>query len=81
MSPSPSEELALFQGIRTQTARILRSLPADALDREAVLVKPGNEEVTRTVGQFLSGITAHVRHHLSFVEAKRLALGLAPLPQ
>ena len=77
----PAEELALFQTIRTQTARILRSMPADALDRQAVLVKPGNEEVTRTVRQFLSGITTHVRHHLSFVEEKRLALGLPPLPQ
>lgn len=77
----PAEELVLFQTIRTQTARILRSMPADALDRQAVLVKPGNEEVTRTVGQFLTGITAHVRHHLSFVEEKRLALGLPPLPQ
>ena len=77
----PAEELALFRAIRTQTARILRSMPADALDRQAVLVKPGNEEVTRTVRQFLSGITTHVRHHLSFVEEKRLALGLPPLPQ
>jgi uncharacterized damage-inducible protein DinB len=77
----PAEELALFQTIRTQTAHILRSLPADALDRQAVLVKPGNEEVTRTVRQFLTGITAHVRHHLSFVEEKRLALGLPLLSQ
>ena len=77
----PAEELALFRAIRTQTARILRSMPADALDRQAVLVKPGNEEVTRTVRQFLSGITDHVRHHLSFVEEKRLALGLPHLPQ
>ena len=77
----PAEELALFQAIRTQTARILRSLPAEALDRQAVLVKPGNEEVTRTVSQFLTGITAHVWHHLSFVEEKRLALGLSPSRQ
>jgi hypothetical protein len=72
----PAEEIALFKAIRTQTARILRSMPADALDRQAVLVKPGSEEVTRTVRQFLTGITAHVGHHLSFVEEKRLALGL-----
>ena len=71
----PAEELVLFQAVRAQTARILRSLPANALDRQAVLVKPGNE-VTRTVRQFLTGITEHVMHHLTFVEEKRTALGL-----
>ena len=72
----------ILLGLRGQAkTRILRSMPPDALDRQAVLVKPGNEEVARTVNQFVSGITTHVRHHLSIVEEKRLALGLPPLPQ
>ena len=34
-------------------------------------------ETTRTVQQFLTGITKHVAHHLAFVYEKQWALGLA----
>jgi hypothetical protein len=69
------EAMALFQTIRNQTARILRAVPG-SLDRQALLVKAGGEEAARTVGQFISGITQHVTHHLAFVHEKRRALGL-----
>jgi DNA-binding transcriptional ArsR family regulator len=49
----------------------------NALDRQAVLVAADGAETTRTVQQFLTGITKHVAHHLAFVYEKRRALGLA----
>jgi hypothetical protein len=72
-----AEELACFETIRNQTARIVRSFPDSVLDRNVVLVKVTGEEVTRTVREFLTGITGHVNHHLAFVHEKRKALGLA----
>lgn len=71
------EELALFSLTRTQTARILKALPAGTLDRTVVLVKADGDEVTRPIRQVITGITQHIGHHLGFVEEKRRALGLA----
>ena len=71
------EELTIFETIRNQTARIVRSFPESALDRNVVLIKVTGEEVTKTVRQLLTGITGHVKHHLGFVIEKRKALGLA----
>ena len=76
-SRDAEEELRLFQTIRNETARIIRAMPPNALDRQAVLVKAGGVEVTRSVRQFLTGITGHVAHHLAFVYEKRRTLGLA----
>ena len=76
-SRDAEEELALFQTIRNETARIIRAMPPNAVDRQAVLVKAGGVEVTRSIRQFLTGITGHVAHHLAFVHEKRRALGLA----
>jgi uncharacterized damage-inducible protein DinB len=76
-SRDAEEELTLFQTIRNETARIIRAMPPDALDRQAVLVKAGGVEVTRSIRQFLTGITGHVAHHLAFVHEKCRALGLA----
>jgi hypothetical protein len=73
-----AEELTLFQILRNETARIIRAMPPNVLDRQAVLVKAGGAEVTRSVRQFMTGITEHVAHHLAFVHEKRRALGLAP---
>ena len=72
-----AEELTLFQTIRCETARIVRAMLPNALDRQAVLVTADGAETTRTVQQFLTGITKHVAHHLAFVYEKRRALGLA----
>jgi uncharacterized damage-inducible protein DinB len=70
------EELACFETIRNQTARIVRSFPEEALDREVILLKNTGEEVTWSVRKALTIITGHVGHHLAFVEEKRKALGL-----
>ena len=72
-----AEELTSFETIRNQTARILRSFPESALDRNVVLVKVTGEEVTRSVREFLTGMVGHVNHHLGFVIEKRRAMGLA----
>ena len=72
-----AEELTLFQTIRCETARVVRALLPDVLNRQAVLVTADGAETTRTVQQFLTGITTHVAHHLAFVYEKRRALGLA----
>jgi hypothetical protein len=72
-----AEELTLFRTIRCETARIVRAMLPNALDRQAVLVAADGAETTRTVQQFLTGITKHVAHHLAFVYEKRRALGLA----
>jgi uncharacterized damage-inducible protein DinB len=71
------EELEYFTLIRNETARILRALPSDALQRTAMLIKANGEEVTKTVEQFVSGITSHVAHHLQFVHEKRRILGIS----
>ncbi|MHC5540508.1 DinB family protein [Singulisphaera rosea] len=71
------EEPTIFEAIRNQTARIVGAFPESALDRELILVKVTGEEVTKTVGQLLTGITGHAKHHLAFVVEKRKALGIA----
>jgi uncharacterized damage-inducible protein DinB len=71
-----AEELTCFETIRSQTARIVRSFPEAALDREVILVKAGGEEVTWSVRKAITLITGHVKHHLAFVGEKRQALGL-----
>ncbi len=70
-----AEELEFFALLRKETARILAGLPATALEREAILVKPDGSEVKKTIGQFVSGISAHAIHHLGFVPEKRRLLG------
>jgi uncharacterized damage-inducible protein DinB len=71
------EELALFEMIRRQMARILRTLPESALAREGIYRHDGKDE-PRPLERFLTTITNHVPHHLKFVQEKRRALGLAP---
>ncbi len=75
-----AEELTCFETIRSQTARIVRSFPESALDRNVVLVKVTGEEVTRPVREFLTGMVGHVKHHLGFVIEKRRAMGLSTHP-
>src|SRR5262249_14817504 len=75
-----AEELTLFQTIRCETARIVRALLPNALDRQAVLVAADGPETTRSVQAFLTGITKHVAPHLAFVYETRRALGLTAPP-
>ncbi len=66
------EELVLIERTRSQMARILRTLPDEALGRVGV----HNERGPRTLEDLLTGATNHITHHLKFVADKRRALGL-----
>src|SRR5262249_1489901 len=66
------EELAIIEQTRRQMARILRTLPAEALTRVGV----HNERGPRTLEQLLTGAIDHLPHHVKFIHEKRRALGL-----
>ena len=66
------EELAIVEKTRRQMARILRTLPDEALARVGV----HNERGPRTLEQLLTGATNHIQHHVKFIAEKRRALGL-----
>jgi uncharacterized damage-inducible protein DinB len=67
------EELTIIERTRAQMARILRTLPDEALKRVGV----HNERGPRTLEDLLTGATNHITHHLKFVADKRRALGLS----
>jgi uncharacterized damage-inducible protein DinB len=66
------EELAIVEKTRRQMARILRTLPEEALARVGV----HSERGPRTLEQLLDGATGHIPHHVKFIREKRQALGL-----
>src|SRR5712691_8268163 len=66
------EELTLIERTRSQMARILRKLPAEALAR----VGNHNERGQLTLEQMLGNMINHIPHHAKFVAEKRKALGL-----
>jgi hypothetical protein len=65
------EELGLIERTRAQMARILRTLPPEALQR------PGthNERGPLTLERMLTSGINHIPHHVKFIEEKRKALG------
>ena len=66
------EELAICEKTRSQMARILRTLPAEALTRVGL----HNERGQVTLEQLLTVAINHIPHHVKFVREKRQALGL-----
>ena len=68
----PEEELALLERTRSQMARILRALPADAWQR----VGTHNERGPLTLERLVMTAANHIPHHVRFIEEKRQALGL-----
>ena len=66
------EELTIIEKTRSQLARILRTLPAEALNRVGV----HNERGPMTLERMLTTATNHIPHHLKFIQEKRHALGL-----
>lgn len=66
------EELTILERTRSQMARILRTLPDEALRRAGV----HNERGPLTLEQLLTGVTGHLTHHVAFIPDKRKALGL-----
>ncbi|HXG10256.1 MAG TPA: DinB family protein [Gemmataceae bacterium] len=67
------EELTIIDQTRRQMARILRTLPAEALARVGV----HNERGPRTLEDLLTTAINHIPHHVKFIWEKRRALGLA----
>ena len=67
------EELAIVDHTRSQMARILGTLPAEALQRVGV----HNERGPRTLEQLLADAIDHFAHHVPFIREKRRVLGLS----
>ena len=67
------EEVAIIDRTRSQMARILRTLPAEALSRVGV----HSERGPLTLEQLLTGAINHIPHHVKFIYEKRKALGLS----
>jgi hypothetical protein len=67
------EELALLDLTRSQMARILRRTPPEAYGRKGTHTTAG----PRTLLELLQSVTRHIDHHLTFIDEKRAALGLA----
>ncbi len=69
---SLEEELPLIEHTRAQLARILRTLPLEALQRVGI----HSERGPLTLEQLLTGATRHILHHVPFIREKRQALGV-----
>jgi hypothetical protein len=66
------EELGIIERTRSQMARILNKLPAEALARVGI----HSERGPRTLEQLLTTATNHIPHHVKFIHDKRAALGM-----
>ena len=64
------EELALIELIRKQMGRILRALTAEDFQRQGGHSRDG----ALTLEALLQRITAHIPHHVRFIEEKRRAM-------
>jgi len=66
------EELTLIQTVRSQMARILKTLP------EPDFARTGKHSIDGPISLavLLERITNHIPHHVKFVEEKRRALGM-----
>jgi hypothetical protein len=67
------EELALIELTRKQTARILRTLRPEDFQRKGGHSRDG----VLTLAALLQRITAHIPHHVAFIEEKKRALANA----
>lgn len=66
------EELVLIETTRRQVARILRTARPEDFQRRGIHSESG----PITLETLLERITAHIPHHVRFIEEKRQALGL-----
>ncbi len=67
------EELQLIELVRTQVARILRTLKPEDFQRRGIHSESG----PLTLETLLQRITGHIPHHIRFIDEKRKALGQA----
>jgi uncharacterized damage-inducible protein DinB len=65
------EELALIELTRKQMARILRARKPEDFQRHGTHSRDG----TLTLENLLQRVTAHIPHHVQFIEEKRRAMG------
>ncbi len=70
------EELAVVEATRRSTARTLRAVGPEALDRVGIYRDEQGTEEERAAGRLLALITGHIPHHVGHVAEKRRALGL-----
>lgn len=68
---SADDAAKLVELTRRQMARVLRKLPASALDRAGMHTEYGK----RTLGELVEGACKHLEHHLKFLHQKRAAMG------
>jgi hypothetical protein len=66
------EEVSLIELTRKQMARILRTLKADDFARRGRHSRDG----ALTLENLLERVTAHIPHHVQFIQEKRWAMGL-----
>jgi uncharacterized damage-inducible protein DinB len=66
------EELRLIETVRSQMARILKTLP----DADFVRTGKHSADGPLSLATLLERITNHIPHHVAFVEEKRKALGM-----
>jgi hypothetical protein len=66
------EEVALIELIRKQMGRILRTLKADDFARNGRHSCDG----ALTLENLQERVTAHIPHHVQFIQEKRRAMGL-----
>ena len=66
------EELRTIELTRSQMARILRTLPESALNRQGLR----NGEIPTTLEKILVGTIRHIDSHLPFIAEKRKAMGI-----
>jgi uncharacterized damage-inducible protein DinB len=66
------EELALIEVVRSQMARILRTLTPEDLQRTGIHSVRGPVALEKLLQQ----ITEHIPHHLTFVEEKKRAMAV-----
>jgi hypothetical protein len=67
------DELALIELTRRQMAHILRGLPPEDFRRTGTHSRDG----ALTLEHLLQRVTAHIPHHVRFIEAKRRALSMS----
>ena len=65
------EELLLIETIRKHVARILRTLKAEDFQRRGIHSEAG----PLTLETLVQKMTAHIPHHVQFIEEKRKAMG------
>jgi DinB superfamily len=67
-----NEELAMIEATRIATARLLRTLPAEAWDRYGIHSENGK----KTLADLVKSAGNHIPNHIKFIEEKRKALGV-----